>query len=311
MKKNEDFVDLYAVVHMVLWFSLSCGIAILNKLIFLRLEFVFPVCLTAYHMLAQSVQAYVVLRFTKLVDTEWTTLPVEVYRRSVLPVASVMCIEVMFNNLGLRYIPVSFVQTLRSLTPLCAALCARLILKKKLSSGALLSLIPITIGVSLSTYEELSFHMGGFCATILSCFLTAGKLALTSQLMIGVENFDPVSALFYMCPIGFVIASPIAFLLEGREFFHWIENNGVLSRPFCIVLSSALFAFALNLSIFFLLRRTSAVTVAVAGNFKVAITVLLSVMVFKNPLSHLGWVGCSIALIGCASYGMIQKKIVD
>jgi solute carrier family 35, member E3 len=311
MEMKASFVDFYAVVLMVLWFSLSCSIAILNKLIFLRLEFVFPVTLTAYHMFAQSVQAYVVLRFTKLVDTEWSNLPKEVYRRSVLPVASIMCIEVVFNNMGLRYIPVSFVQTLRSLTPLCAALCARLVLKKKLSSRASLSLVPITIGVSLSTYEELSFHMGGFCVTILSCFLTAGKLALTSELMVGVAKIDPVSALLYMCPIGFVIASPIAFLLEGRALFQWIEINGGSSLSFCIVLSSALFAFALNLSIFFLLRRTSAVTVAVAGNFKVAVTVLLSVVIFRNPLSHLGWVGCGIALVGCTSYGLIQKKFVD
>jgi solute carrier family 35, member E3 len=311
MKLNVTFVDPYAVVLMLLWFSLSCGIAILNKSIFLRLEFVFPVTLTAYHMLAQSVQAYFILRFTRLVDTTWTILPLEVYRRSVVPVASIMCIEVMFNNMGLRYIPVSFVQTLRSLTPLCVTLFARLILKKRLSIRASLSLIPITIGVSLSTYEELSFHMGGFFATILSCFLTAGKLALSSQLMTGVEKIDPVSALLYMCPVGFVIASPIAFLLEGRAFVHWININGMSSRPSAIVLSSAVFAFALNLSIFFLLRRTSAVTVAVAGNLKVAITVLLSVMVFRNPLSHLGWVGCAIALFGCASYGLIQNKFVD
>jgi solute carrier family 35, member E3 len=311
MKLNEIFVDLYAVVLMILWFSLSCSIAILNKLIFLRLEFVFPVTLTAYHMLAQSAQAYFVLRFTRLVDTEWTKLPADVYRRSILPVASILCVEVMLNNMGLRYIPVSFVQTLRSLTPLCAAFFARLLLKKRLSSRGLLSLIPITIGVSLSTYEELSFHMGGFLATIFSCFLTAGKLALTSQLMIGVEKIDPVTALLYMCSVGFVIASPIAFLLEGRELVHWIDSNGMSSRPSFIVLSSAIFAFALNLSIFFLLRRTSAVTVAVAGNFKVAITVLLSVVVFKNPLSHLGWVGCAIALSGCASYGLIQEKFMD
>jgi solute carrier family 35, member E3 len=301
-------VDVYAALYMSSWFGLSCGIAILNKFIFTKLDFIFPVTLTAYHMLAQSAQAYVILHYTSLIPKALENISTETYRKNVLPVASLMCVEILFNNMGLRYIPVSFVQTLRSLTPLCAALVARVVLGKKMTRSAALTLIPISIGVSLSTVEELSFHLGGFLATIMSCFLTAGKLTLSSQLMSGVVNLDPVSALLYMCPIGFLILSPIAVLVEGASLLDWLRKHGFQSTAFGIVLSSALFAFALNLSIFLLLRRTNAVAVAVAGNLKVIVTVVLSVLVFQNPLSRLGWIGCFIALLGCSSYGLLPNK---
>lgn len=300
--------DVLAAVYMSLWFSLSCSIAIVNKFIFSSVQFTFPVTLTAYHMLAQAVMAPLAAKC--IPSFQLQNLSRSQFRKNILPVAAILSFEVCFNNLGLRYIPVSFVQTVRSLTPLCAALVSVVVLRKRLTGPASLTLIPICAGVGLSTVEEVSFHAGGFCATIFSCFLTAGKLALTSRLFGNSLKLDPINALRYMSPVGFFVLSPIALLLEGRQVAQWLSQRSLLSSDVFVVAVSALLALVLNLSIFLLLRRTNAVAVAVAGNFKVVVTIVISVVIFRNPVTHLGAVGCAIALAGCTSYGLVKEKFV-
>lgn len=297
------------MLFMSLWFFFSCSIAIVNKYIFTTVQFAFPISLTAYHMLAQALLAPLAAKCIPYFQVK--TLSRTEFRRSILPVAIILSFEVCFNNLGLRFIPVSFVQTVRSLTPLCAALVSVILLKKRLTARALMTLIPICAGVALSTCEEISFHTGGFCATLFSCFLTAAKLALTSRLFVTATKLDPINALRYMSPVGFVVLSPIAFLLEGSYVARWFATRSIFDFEVLVVFASAFFALLLNLSIFLLLQRTNAVAVAIAGNFKVVATIIISVLIFKNPVTHLGAAGCAIALGGCTSYGLLRNKFVN
>lgn len=301
-------LDLLTFLYMSTWFAVSCSIAILNKFVFSTLEFAFPLSLTAYHMLGQSLLAPLVLHICPSLRKQ--SLSKNEFKALVVPVACILSVEICFNNLGLRYIPVSFVQTIRSLTPLCAALVSTLFLGKRLSRNAALTLIPICLGVSVSTYEELSFHTGGFIATLASCFLTAGKLALTSVLLGDTVNLDPMSALSYMSPVGFVIVFPVAVFFEGRGVVAWAATRSIFHFDVKVVLMSVFMALLLNLSIFLLLQRTNAVAVAVAGNLKVVVTIVLSVFMFGNPVTHLGALGCATAMIGCTSYGLVQQKFV-
>lgn len=307
---NFASLDILAAIYMSLWFLLSCSIAIVNKYIFSTVGFSFPITLTAYHMLGQGLLAPLVARVFLSHESNEKSLSKDEFRRYVLPVACIMSLEICFNNLGLRYIPVSFVQTVRSLTPLCAALVSIFLLGKKLSRNASLTLIPICAGVSLSTYEELSFHLGGFCATLFSCLLTAAKLALTSVLFSDAVKLNPITALSAMSPVGFCLLSPIALALEGRQVLLWTSQRRLVSYDMLVVLSSTLLALMLNLSIFFLLKRTNPVAVAVAGNLKVIITICISVVIFRNPVTHLGAGGCAIALMGCTLYGTVKQKFV-
>lgn len=302
-------IDCVACLYMVLWFSLSCTIAILNKYLFLNLDFVFPLSLTCYHMFGQALLAKLLL--STIMKTSHMPVPRDDYIRKILPVATILAVEISFNNLGLRYIPVSFVQTVRSLTPVCAAVVSRITLGKRLSENATLSLIPISLGVGLSTIEELSFHFGGFCATVISCFLTAGKLALSSVLMGDTLKLNPVSALGLMSPVGFVLLLPLSAILEGRDVVEWFSKHRLAGAESLTVFSSAFLAMALNLAIFLLLRRTNAVAVAVAGNLKVVITIVVSVLIFRNPVTKLGVVGCAIALVGCTAYGFVKDKFIS
>lgn len=42
---------------------------------------------------------------------------------------------------------------------------------------------------------------------------------------------------------------------------------------------------------------------------QVAVAVLVSWLIFKNPISGLNAVGCGITLIGCTFYGYVRHKL--
>lgn len=302
-------LDKLAALYMAIWFTLSCGIALLNKYIFASIMFVYPLTLTSYHMFGQAILSHIaVASFSTFNDSN---ISQEQYIKSVFPVSAVLGIEICFNNVGIRYIPISFVATVRSLTPLCTAIVSRIALGKKLSMTAGLTLIPICFGVCLSTYEELSFHLGGFAATLTSCFLTAVKLALTSVLFGDSLKLNPVAALSLMSPVAFAVLAPVALLLEGQSVLTWLKDHSLTGVECMTILSSVIFAMGLNLSMFFLLKRTNALAVSIAGNMKVIVTIIVSVLVFKNPITHLGVIGCGIALVGCSMYGFVKKKFIN
>lgn len=80
-----------------------------------RLDFKFPLSVSCIHFICSSIGAYLVIKVLKLkplivVDPEdrW---------RRIFPMSFVFCINIVLGNISLRYIPVSFMQTIKSFTP--------------------------------------------------------------------------------------------------------------------------------------------------------------------------------------------------
>lgn len=80
-----------------------------------KLDFKFPLTVSCVHFICSAVGAYLVIKVLKLkplimVDHEdrW---------RRIFPMSFVFCINIVLGNVSLRYIPVSFMQTIKSFTP--------------------------------------------------------------------------------------------------------------------------------------------------------------------------------------------------
>lgn len=80
-----------------------------------KLDFKFPLSVSCVHFICSSIGAYIVIKVLKLkplivVDPEdrW---------RRIFPMSFVFCINIVLGNVSLRYIPVSFMQTIKSFTP--------------------------------------------------------------------------------------------------------------------------------------------------------------------------------------------------
>ncbi|KAF2594912.1 hypothetical protein F2Q70_00044468 [Brassica cretica] len=115
----------------------------------------------------------------------------------------------------------------------------------------------------LEGLTEVIFNMFGFCAALFGCLATSTKTILAESLLHGYK-FDSINTVYYMAAFAtMILAIP----------------------PFC-----------LNFSIFHVILSTTAVTFMVAGNLKVAEAVLVSWLIFRNPISYMKAVGCACGL---------------
>ena len=80
-----------------------------------KLDFKFPLTVSCVHFICSSIGAYLAIHVFKakpLIQVE----PEDRWRR-IFPMSFVFCMNIVLGNVSLRYIPVSFMQTIKSFTP--------------------------------------------------------------------------------------------------------------------------------------------------------------------------------------------------
>ncbi|ESQ34609.1 hypothetical protein EUTSA_v10009473mg [Eutrema salsugineum] len=297
------FRSLLAILQ---WWGFNVTVIIMNKWIFQKLDFKFPLSVSCVHFICSSTGAYIVIKVLKIkplivVDPEdrW---------KRIFPMSFVFCINIVLGNISLRYIPVSFMQTIKSFTPATTVVLQWLVWRKYFEWRIWASLVPIVGGILLTSITELSFNVFGFCAALFGCLATSTKTILAESLLHGYK-FDSINTVYYMAPFATMILGVPAFLLEGNGILDWFQAHPSPWSALIIIFSSGVLAFCLNFSIFYVIHSTTAVTFNVAGNLKVAVAVLVSWMIFRNPISPMNAVGCGITLVGCTFYGYVRHML--
>ncbi|GAU45535.1 hypothetical protein TSUD_14370 [Trifolium subterraneum] len=209
-----------------------------------KLDFKFPLSVSCIHFICSAIGAYVVIKVLKLKPLIAVD-PQDRWKR-IFPMSFVFCINIVLGNVSLRYIPVSFMQTIKSFTPATTVVLQWLVWRKYFDWRIWASLIPIVGGILLTSITELSFNMFGFCAALFGCLATSTKTILAEALLHGYK-FDSINTVYYMAPFATLIM--------------------------------------------------------------VAVAVLVSWLIFRNPISYMNAVGCAITLVGCTFYGYVRHML--
>ncbi|KAK6292325.1 hypothetical protein J4Q44_G00369090 [Coregonus suidteri] len=142
-------------------------------------------------------------------------------------------------------------------------------------------------------------------------FKDGGKWALSYWIRIwtpwwvGVKQHElqvnSMQLLYYQAPMS------SAFLLSLVPFFEPLSGEGGIFGPWsfpalAMVMLSGLIAFLVNLSIYWIIGNTSAVTYNMFGHFKFCITLLGGYVLFQDPLSLNQGLGILCTLTGILSY---------
>jgi drug/metabolite transporter (DMT)-like permease len=294
------------IFYIAAWFIANGSTVIFNKYIFQRMGFQCPLTLTLIHMSTQATLAYVTIDVLGMVD-KVTVDPAD-YWSKLIVIAAVFCCNICLGNVSLRYVPVSFMQTVKSLTPVTTAGLQYMIFGSRLAPQALVSLIPVTFGVALASLTELEFHLGGFVAALMSCVLTGLKFVLSSQMLAGRYKLDSINLLYYMAPPSVMLLFPMCIMFETSSLLAWTGAPDRTTFDYVLLLMSGVVSFILNVCLFVVLKATSSVTVTVAGNVKTVAVIAVSIAIFRNPVTPINFLGCLTAVMGCMWYGLLPVK---
>jgi len=193
---------------------------------------------------------------------------------------------------------------LKSTVPAFTIIIQACFLGKAFSRLTYLSLFPIVGGVVLASFTEINFDTVGFLAALIASVITA-LLAVVSGMLL-TTTLDAINLLYYMAPTSTLVVLPFVFLNELEGILSWPYFGTFYG--FLVLLISGLIAFGLNITTFLVIKHTSPLTYTVAGNFKIVLSISISVLIFRNTITILNGVGCLIAVAGVWWYNNIRQQ---
>ena len=183
-------------------------------------------------------------------------LPPNFYRNMIF-VGGTRFLTVFLGLIALRYVAVSFTETIKSSAPIFTVAIAWLLTGEHTGLYTQLSLIPIMSGLALCSAYEISFNIIGFMGA-LGANVSECLQNVYSKLLISGEQFryTPAEMQFYTSAASTVIQIPTALLLMD---FIYVYNT--MSWPeFLMLLANGCFFHFQTISAYVLMSYISPVT---------------------------------------------------
>ncbi|GMP97541.1 hypothetical protein CsSME_00045759 [Camellia sinensis var. sinensis] len=298
---------LFIASLIILWYSANIGVLLLNKFLLSSYGFGFPIFLTMCHMSACAVLSYISIVFLKIVPLQRIKSRSQFLRIATLSI--VFCGSVVGGNISLSYLPVSFNQAVGATTPFFTAVFAYLMTFKREAWVTYAALVPVVTGVVIASGGEPSFHLYGFIMCVSATAARAFKSVLQGILLSSEgEMLNSMNLLLYMSPIAVLVLLPATLLMEP-DVLDVTLSLGMKHRLMWLLLSiNSVAAYLANLSNFLVTKHTSALTLQVLGNAKGAVAVVISILLFQNPVTVVGIGGYTMTVMGVIAYGEAKRR---
>ncbi|KAI6384698.1 hypothetical protein MCOR32_001969 [Pyricularia oryzae] len=313
-----------------LWYLFSLGISIYNKWMFdsKELDFRFPMFTTSIHMVIQFALSSLVLYFfpslrprngyksdmgqsrhesepERPIMTKWF------YLTRIGPCGAATGLDIGLGNTSLRFITLTFYTMCKS-SSLAFVLMFAFLFRLEAPTWRLVAIIAtMTAGVVMMVAGEVEFKLGGFFLVISAAFFSGFRWALTQILLLrNPATSNPFSSIFFLAPIMFLTLFTIAVFVEGlgelvEGFKALAAAKGALAAPAIVIFPGAI-AFAMTVSEFALLQRTSVVTLSIAGIFKEVVTISAASIVFGDTLTIINISGLVVTIGAIGAYNYIK-----
>lgn len=292
---------------VVAWYASNIGVLLLNKYLLSVYGFRYPVFLTACHMSASALLSSAFAAATSSSSSRRPLSRGQAARVAVL--GAVFCGSVVAGNVSLRYLPVSFNQAVGATTPFFTALIAYAVAGRREARATYAALVPVVAGVVIATGGEPSFHLFGFIMCVGATAGRALKTVLQGILLSSEEEkLNSMDLLRYMAPVAVVLLVPATLMMEPDA----LGAAAALAREdpsfVWMLLGNSSLAYLVNLTNFLVTKHTSPLTLQVLGNAKGAVAVVVSILIFKNPVTVMGMLGYGVTIVGVVLYGEAKKR---
>ncbi|KAG6037415.1 hypothetical protein E4U41_005152 [Claviceps citrina] len=288
------------VFYVIIWIAFSSSVILFNKWVLDTLNFRYPVILTTYHLTFATVVTQLMARFTSLLDGRKTVkMTGRVYLRAVVPIGLFFSLSLICGNLTYLYLSVAFIQMLKATTPVAVLLAGWTLGVSQPNLKQFLNVSAIVVGVIVASIGELNFVLVGVLFQIGGVIFEALRLTMVQRLLSSADfKMDPLVSLYYFAPVCAVMNGVVALLWEvPKVSMAEVYNVGLFT-----FFLNGLCAFMLNVSVVFLIGKTSAVVLTLCGVLKDIMLVVASMIIWGTPVSPLQFFGYSIALGGMVYY---------
>ncbi|GLI68172.1 hypothetical protein VaNZ11_012512 [Volvox africanus] len=291
--------------YVLIWMGISIAVILFNKWLLAFSGFPFPIALTLWHMFFCSCVGILAVRVLKVVKSHNMT-PREYYSR-VMPIGLLYAGSLWLSNSAYLYLSVSFIQMTKSLMPGLVYASGVMLGTEKYSRGVTLNMLLIAFGVVVCAIGELNLVFKGVVQQLTALGFEAMRLTMV-QVLINSKgyNMNPIQSLYYVSPaclVCLLVPFVSVEMNKMRTTTNWTFNPSVM-------LANALTAFILNLAVFLLIGKTSALTMNIAGVIKDWMLIFFSFYLFHAPVTTLNLLGYAFCCSGVVVYNHMKLQVI-
>ncbi|KAJ8903697.1 hypothetical protein NDN08_004798 [Rhodosorus marinus] len=302
VKGNLAAADWKVFSFMMLNFFSSAGIVITNKILMEKFHFNFATTLTFIHFICTFVLLLTVSAFG-------------LYQMKELPLGPTSKLAatsmgfVLLTNLSLQHNSIGFYQIMKVMTTPMIVLIEAVLYKKFLERKLRLALVPVCLGVILTASTDFRLNVPGTIFALSSVVVTSFYQIWSGALQKGLDA-DALQLQTYNAPLSALFIMP---LLPVFDNYMVKDPNAIWSYAFNPLNSSLIFltgfiAFLVNVSIFLVIGKSSALTYNILGHGKTCVIILSDFILFGRPLDVKGISGVLLALGGVFWYTYLKLE---
>lgn len=309
MMKLDGFWRGVAVAYACIaaWMISSGAVVLHNKWLMTVFHFEYPAVMTMMHMSFSFSIAFLVCKVFKAVP-----LPVitnQQIMRAIFPIGACYSVVLVCSNYAYVHLTVAFIQMLKACLPVLVFFVSVAYGVAKFERQLLWSIMVISIGVVLVTEGQVDMSIIGLVLQTTSLVFESVRLVMIEVLLKqkGI-SLNPITTLYYVAPVTLLCISLPAAAFEFKHSDKIITM--ILENPL-IFLANCSLAFLLNLAVFLIIGKTSALTMNIAGISKDIIVIAISTVMFAAPLYLKSIIGFAIVISGVALYNYVKYKIMN
>ncbi len=223
--------------------------------------------------------------------------------------STLFTINIVTSNVSLAMVSVPLHQVSRSTCPI-AAMLIESTLGRRYTMSTWCSILPLIVGVALTTAGDYRCSLAGLCMTIFGVFLAALKTVVTNRVMTGSLTLRAMDVLLRMSPLATLQCLLCAYFngeLRTAYQVYVVERHTVWTWAF-VLLGNGIIAFLLNVVSLQANNLAGALTMTVAGNIKQTLTIMLGIVVFHVPTGLLNVTGIVVTVAGAGWYSKLELK---
>lgn len=308
-KSAPEPASFHPAVYIATWITLSSSTIVFNKYILDTAKFHFPIFLTTWHLVFATVMTQFLARFTTILDSrKKVPMTGRVYLRAIVPIGIFFSLSLICGNQAYLHLSVAFIQMLKATMPVAVLITTAVLGVAPLNMKTLGNVSFIVIGVVIASMGEIQFVMTGFLFQVAGIAFEAVRLVMVQRLLSSADfKMDPLVSLYYFAPACACMNGFVCLFAELPT----LTMDDIYRVGGLTLFANALVAFLLNVSVVFLIGKTSSLVLTLSGVLKDILLVFASMFLFKDPVSLLQAFGYTIALGGLIYYKLGAEKLKE